>query len=296
MTSDSSDFVLPVDKPVGPTSHDVVALARRALQTRRIGHTGTLDPFASGLLLLCVNRATRIAEYLVGLPKTYSGVARLDAFTDTDDGTGARLQEFSSWEHLDRSTVEQAMSQLTGELDQVPPAYSAKKIDGQRMHDLARRGVAVQAAPVRVHVHRFELKRIELPEIHFEVDCSSGTYIRALARDLGRLLGTGGYLSALRRTRVGNFDGSAAISTDGLLDRDAVANASLPVLDALAHLPRIDVDVESARRLTLGQPIARPADLGESNPLAVASDNQLIAIARVQGNWIRPTKVWATRE
>jgi tRNA pseudouridine55 synthase len=293
MTTEPTDFVLPVDKPVGPTSHDVVALARRALGTRRIGHTGTLDPFASGLLLLCVNRATRIAEYLSGLSKTYTGVLRLDATTDTDDHTGTIIETFSSWRELDRPRVEQAMQTLTGELDQIPPQYSAKKTEGERMYTRARRGEVVTLPPVRVEVKRFELKGFDLPEVHFEVECSSGTYIRALARDLGQRLGVGGHLTQLRRIRVGNAGVNEAVTLDQLPDGEAVARARKGVLDALSHLPHYSVAHDDARRLAHGQAIHRPATLAEAAPLVITTDGELVALARTDGEWIRPQKVWA---
>lgn len=296
MTTETTDFVLPVDKPVGPTSHDLVASARRALGTRRIGHTGTLDPFASGLLLLCVNRATRIAEYLAGLPKTYTGVIRLDAFTDSGDHTGNVTETFTSWREFGRTVVERALQSLTGELDQVPPQYSAKKVEGERMYARARRGEAVSLRPVRVEVTRFELRALNLPELEFEVECSSGTYIRALARDLGRVLGTGGYLSVLRRTRIGTFSVERAVSVDQLQDAGAVARVRLDVLSALAHLPRHEVALQDERRLSSGQSIARPPEFDPPGPIVVAAEGRLIALARVENGWIRPSKVWAARD
>src|SRR5688500_9121673 len=164
MTAEPSrDYVLRVDKPVGPTSHDIVSMARRALATRRVGHTGTLDPFASGLLLLCINRATRLAEFLTGMDKVYHGTARLDAFTDTDDHTGTATEHPETWRSLTRQQIEIAMTTLTGSIKQVPPVYSAKKVAGERMHRLARRGEAVAVEPVTVTVGRFDLTGIDLP-------------------------------------------------------------------------------------------------------------------------------------
>jgi tRNA pseudouridine55 synthase len=290
-TDPATDFVLLVDKPVGPTSHDVVASARRALRTRRVGHTGTLDPFASGLLLLCVNRATRIAEFLSALPKTYSATARLDAFTTTDDSTGAITNESSSWRLLDEASIKAAMNALTGEIEQVPPQYSAKRVSGERVYRRARRGEVVELAPVRVQVRRFELTRLQLPEIDFVVECSSGTYVRALARDLGRNLGTGGFLSALRRTKIGSFDVCNALPALQLDDPQLQAAAAVTPLRALGHLPRVNVAEELAARLRLGQSI--PGSNDGREVVVVSSGDELIALARQDGNLLKPFKVWS---
>ena len=178
--------ILPVDKPEGPTSHDVVARARRALRQRRIGHTGTLDPFASGLLLLCLGPATRLAEYLTALPKSYRAVLRLGQTTDTDDATGKVIAESDAWHSVTEAAFRAALAGQTGELDQLPPVYSAKKVDGERAYAAARRGEPVQRTPVRVTVYAAELVRFDPPFAEFTVDCSSGTYIRSIARDVPR--------------------------------------------------------------------------------------------------------------
>jgi tRNA pseudouridine55 synthase len=287
----ASDFVLRVDKPVGPTSHDVVAAARRALRTRRIGHTGTLDPFASGLLLLCVNRATRVAEFLTALPKTYTATARLDAFTTTDDSTGTITNETTTWQLLDRPAIEKAMKALTGEIEQVPPQFSAKRVSGERVYRMARRGEIVELAPVRVEVRRFELSRLDLPEVDFLVECSSGTYVRALARDLGRSLGTGGYLSALRRTRIGPFEVAGAVAVAQLDDPQAVAAAAHTPLSALSHLPGIEVSDEDAKRLQRGQSITGTTTM--RGTVVVSSRAELVALARSDGERLQPFKVWS---
>jgi tRNA pseudouridine55 synthase len=292
MSAESAeDYVLLVDKPVGPTSHDVVAIARRLLSTRRVGHTGTLDPFASGLLLLCVNRATRVVEFLTGLHKVYQGSARLDAFTDTDDHTGAVLQRFDSWQSLDQAQIESSMRTLTGSIKQSPPAYSAKKVGGERLHRLARRGEMVELEPIEVEVQRFDLTGMNLPTIEFEAEVSSGTYVRAMARDLGRALGTGGHLSALRRTRIGRFDVNAALTVEQLDHSEGVVGARLTMLEALAHMPRVDVDRAAAARLRRGQWISASDEPG-SEPIVVASDGELVALARRRADLLMPFKVW----
>lgn len=290
MTGALTDFVLPLDKPVGPTSHDMVSLTRRALKTRRVGHTGTLDPFASGLMLICVNRATRLAEYLSGLDKSYEATIRLDAFTDTDDCTGTALEQSDAWRLLSESDVLKAVQSLTGEQAQVPPRYSAKKLSGERAYDLARRGADVELQPVAVAVRRFHIRRIDLPEIDADIDCSSGTYIRALARDLGFKLGTGGHLSALRRTRVGVFDVQRAVTVDQLGDQAAVAEAAISPLHAVAHLERIELDQRDAERFALGQRIAYEHEAAD--PIVITHNHEFVGTARSDGEVLHPSKVW----
>lgn len=287
--------VLPVDKPVGPTSHDAVAAVRRALKTREVGHTGTLDPFASGLLLVCLGRATRLAEYLTALPKTYVATMRLGAATETDDHTGDVMASSEGWRGLSDDEVRAALARQVGEIEQLPPLYSAKKVDGERMYAAARRGEAVERTPVRVRIDAIEVLRIDLPDVEFSVDCGSGTYIRAIARDAGEALGVGGHLTALRRTRVGAHDVSRAVPLDALGDADRVAAALLPPAEAVSHLPRISVD--GAGRVALGHGKAIEIDGGllVDGPVAAvsAADGALLAIGGREGMRFRPRKVFA---
>jgi tRNA pseudouridine55 synthase len=287
--------VLPVDKPVGPTSHDAVAAVRRALKTREVGHTGTLDPFASGLLLVCLGRATRLAEYLTALPKTYVATMRLGAATETDDHTGDVMASSEGWRGLQDDEVRAALARQVGEIEQLPPLYSAKKVDGERMYAAARRGEAVERTPVRVRIDAIDVLRIDLPDVEFRVDCGSGTYIRAIARDAGEALGVGGHLTALRRTRVGAHDVSRAVPLDALGDADRVAAALLPPADAVSHLPRISVD--DAWRVALGHGKAIEVDGGllVDGPVAAvsATDGALLAIGGREGTRFRPRKVFA---
>lgn len=305
------DYVLPVDKPAGPTSHDVVAAARRALRTRRIGHTGTLDPFASGLLLLCVGQATRIAEFLTGLDKSYVAVARLGVETDTLDLEGEVVAELGGVDSVAVDRVRAALEAFRGTIDQVPPQFSAKKVDGEAMHRRARRGEHVELEPVSVTIHDIELLDFSPPDVRFAVRCSSGTYIRAIARDLGRSLGTGAHLTALRRTSVGSFGADDAIPLAALEDTSAVTRAALEPAKALTHLDSLDVDAEAARRLRHGQRVrvALPsgADSGAEQPaqtnglggseeratVAVTCNGELLAVAELDDGLLRPRKVFA---
>jgi tRNA pseudouridine55 synthase len=292
LTPTDDAMVLPVDKPVGPTSHDVVREARRQLGVRRIGHTGTLDPFASGLLLLCVGRATRLAEYLSGLDKSYDATARLGQSTDTLDLEGEVVEESDAWSGLDRTAIADALAAFRGEIDQIPPQFSAKKVDGVPMHRRARRGETRDLEPCRVTVHSIDLLSADLPYVRFRMRCSSGTYVRCVARDLGAELGVGAHLTALRRTGIGSFSVSGAVSVQELSDPGAVRGLAVDPLSALGHLPAIQVDDQVARRLTHGQKIAHAGreDLGL---VRVAHEGELIAVAEVTEGQLRPKKVFA---
>jgi tRNA pseudouridine55 synthase len=286
--------VLPVDKPEGPTSHDVVAAARRALRMRRIGHTGTLDPFASGLLLLCLGPATRLAEFLTPLPKTYRATMRLGAATDTDDLTGEVIRASDDWQALAASDVEAALRTQVGTLRQLPPFFSAKKVDGQRLYAAARRGEAPERTPSVVTVHRIALLAIDLPDVTFEVECSSGTYIRAIARDAGEALGVGGHLRALRRTASGRFRAADAVSLDGLADEVAVRTALVDPLQAMAHLPCVELSEAQVRDVAHGRAVALVGEWMPGETVALASDaGTLVAIGEVAGGVVKPRKVFA---
>lgn len=287
---ESLEGVLPVDKPAGPTSHDVVAQARRALGERRIGHTGTLDPFASGLLLLCVGRATRIAEYLTDMPKAYRATMRLGTATDTDDATGSVVAESDAWRTLNDATIRAAFAAEAGRRPQRPPAYSAKKIAGERAHRLARRGEIVELPDVDIEVHAIEVIAMALPEITFHVRCSSGTYIRSIGRDVAERLGTLGHLTALRRTAIGPHSVADALAVDRLDDPVTVANTLIAPAIALATFPRLSVDAEDARHLTHGRPVS--CALPDAQTIVVLHDDRLLAIGRAAGGRLEPNKVF----
>jgi tRNA pseudouridine55 synthase len=295
--------VLPVDKPAGPTSHDVVALARRALHTRRIGHTGTLDPFATGLLLLCVGHATRIAEYLSGMDKRYRAMVRLGIATDTDDHTGVVTAEADA-SAVTLSAVESALAPLRGAVLQTPPQYSAKKRAGERAYTAARQGREVVLSPVPVLVHELTILSFEPPFVELEVLCSSGTYIRSIARDLGVALGVGGHLTALRRMAIGPHAVTAALPVDRLAETGAAQRALLPIMAALPHLPRVDLDVETVaavrhgRRVRLGNAdIASAGEVGnegqaDQHIVVMAAGDTMVGIGAVTAGVLHPRKVF----
>ncbi|MEH3088672.1 MAG: tRNA pseudouridine(55) synthase TruB [Microbacterium arborescens] len=286
--------ILLVDKPGGMTSHDVVSRARRALGTRKIGHAGTLDPMATGLLVLGVGAATRLLTYIVGLDKTYEATIRLGVTTDSDDADGVETTRSTpaAVEAIADDALARGIASLSGEIDQVPSRVSAIKVGGRRAYDLARAGEEVELAARRVTVSRFEVRdrrAVDLGEgdraidLDVVVDCTSGTYIRALARDLGAGLGVGGHLTALRRTRVGPFDVADALSelAPGIpLLSDAAVAASV--------LGTFDVTADEARDLRHGKRLVGAASrLSGRSPAAIDPDGRLIGIVERRGDDVK---------
>ncbi|MEZ3159867.1 tRNA pseudouridine(55) synthase TruB [Microbacterium sp. BWT-B31] len=280
--------ILLVDKPGGITSHDVVARARRALGTRKIGHAGTLDPMATGLLILGVEGATRLLTFIVGLDKTYEATIRLGAATDSDDADG-EITRVTDASHLTTSGITAAIAPLTGRISQVPSTVSAIKVGGRRAYDLARAGQDVQLKAREVEVSRFEVlaeRRAAtgdgtgVVDLDVVVDCSSGTYIRALARDLGAALGVGGHLTALRRTRIGPF----AVTDAAALESIAEAAPLHPAAAATAVLGRFDVTAQEATDLRHGKRLTGAATRLEASPTAaIDPDGRLVGIVERRG-------------
>ncbi len=287
------DFLIPVDKPVGPTSHDVVSKARKALGMRRIGHTGTLDPFASGLLVLCAGRATRLAEYITGMDKGYEAVACLGIETDTLDLSGEVTSMNDRWRSIDSSSLEEVVLSQIGLIEQKPPQFSAKKIDGEPMYRRARRGEVIPLPAVQVTIYELEIMSVTLPFVRFSVRCSSGTYVRAIARDIGLMLGCGAHLTELRRTTIGKFRVETAVSLEELANADAVSAARVEPSAGLLHIPPLSVDEAVADRLRNGQRVRIEQQGGESKALvAVTHGDNLIAIATLDAGLLRPRKVF----
>ena len=286
-----------VDKPTGPTSHDVVNWARRSLGVRRIGHTGTLDPFASGLLVLLVGPVTRLAEYLSTLPKKYEASARLGIRTDTHDTQGktVSIQDFRV--ELNREQVEAELATFEGCGQQVPPQFSAKKVGGERAYRRARRGDTVRLPPVDVEIFEIRMTDFAPPEIGFAMACSSGTYVRAIARDLGDRLGVGAHLTALRRTAVGGFSVDRAVPGD-LLREGLPPDPTHWVEPAavVGHLTTIRVEANAALRLRQGRVIPWPenADPELVNPIAVTDETGLVGIAEIRNGCLAPKKILTT--
>ena len=276
-----------MDKPAGPTSHDVVHRVRRVLKTRAVGHTGTLDPFATGLLVVLVGRATRLARFVEAEAKTYLATARLGVATDTDDGTGTPLGPPADLTGLTTARVVEALAGFAGEQRQFPPRYSAKHVDGQRSYRLARRGIAVQPAETTVVVRRIDLVDYAPPELVFRVTVSAGTYVRALARDLGERLGVGAHLTALRRESIG-----ALRVEDAVRLAEVDASAVRPARAVLGHLPAIELD--EAARAAVSHGRAVPADADAQGDVALVHAGELVAVARAGDGWLRPSVVLGT--
>lgn len=264
--------MLVVDKPAGPTSHDVVDRVRRLLGLRRVGHTGTLDPFATGVLPLCLGVATRLARFMSAADKVYRARVRLGFATDTDDCTGEALTPAQPV-GVNLAQVRAAAHSLTGNLMQIPPAYSAKRVGGKRLYEHARAGESVERRPCAVQVQRFDVLDLAGDTATLEVACSTGTYVRALARDLGAALGVGGHLTALRRTRSGVFDVEQAVPWELLApgaeaptSANEVAERVLGLERLLPELPAVRVDNAGRRAVGHGQPVA-PGHVLSTPPL-----------------------------
>jgi tRNA pseudouridine55 synthase len=247
--------VLVIDKPAGPTSHDIVDRVRRLLRVRKVGHTGTLDPFATGVLVVCVGKATRLARFLAQGDKVYRATVRFGFATSTDDCLGEPLAPpRAASPQLD--ALKRACEEQTGELDQLPPAYSAKRVEGRRLYELARAGITVERARARVTVHSLEVVSLAGDQAELEVRCSGGTYIRAIARDLGEGLGTGAHLTALRRTRAGEFGLEAAVE-GGSLTVETLEPAVLPMSGLLSELPALRLNADGVTALSKGRDLDR---------------------------------------
>jgi tRNA pseudouridine55 synthase len=264
--------LLLVDKPAGWTSHDAVGKVRRSLGTRKVGHSGTLDPMATGLLLIGVGRATRLLRFLGEFPKLYEGTGVLGVETDTLDAEGEVVHEAPV--DVDGGRLRTAMERLTGDVEQVPPAYSAVKVGGRRSYEAARRGEPVEAAPRRVHVYEFDLRRYEPPSFDFLVRCSGGTYVRSLVAGVGQALGCGAHLTALRRRAIGPFRVEDATRPDA-------PGPLLPAERAVEHLAKVTLHPEEAKVAVHGCCLG-PAGI-EGPYRAVAPDGLLIGIYRDEG-------------
>jgi len=281
-TAEASGLLL-VDKPAGITSHDVVAIVRRAVASRRVGHAGTLDPFATGLLVVLTGRGTRLIPYIDGEPKVYDATIRFGIETDTDDSTGTSVRES---EPPTDAAINAAVARLTGEIEQIPPAYSAKQVSGVRAYAAARRGEALELRAARVTVHGWRLTSRVGPELSVRITCSGGTYVRALARDLGRLANSAAHLSALRRIRSGPFAIEDAVT---IPDLRAGSFRMRPLRDAVLSLPTQQLDGAELARVLHGNAVEAKT-VGTRVGL-IDGDDALVAIAIRDGDALRPKLV-----
>jgi tRNA pseudouridine55 synthase len=292
--------IINVNKARGLTSFRVVGMVRRGTGERRVGHAGTLDPEATGVLLVCLGQATRITEYLMDLRKSYRATVRLGVETTTYDAEGEVTAERPV--DVTRQEADEALRELTGEIQQVPPVFSAVKVRGQPAYRRARRGEGVVLQARKVQVYRIDLLRFEPPEVDVEVECGRGTYIRSLAHDLGRALGCGAHLAALERTATGPFRIEDAIGIEALeqaLEDGSWRELVLPLDCGLTHLPALTVNIEDEKDLRHGQAVeldeATVAPLGAVHEglqaRGYAEDGSLIGILRFEGGAWRPRKV-----
>lgn len=281
--------LLNLDKPPGETSRDVVNRVVRLLPRKvKAGHAGTLDPMATGVLVICVGPATRLIEYVQRMTKTYRSTFRLGARSDTYDVDGVVVPTIDP-RIPDLKEIETALAAQVGDVLQHPPAYSALKVDGQRAYDLARAGetVVLEARPVRIDAIR--ILGYDWPALEVEVRCGGGTYIRSIAHDLGESLGCGAVMESLVRTRIGVFSLEDALDPDEL-DRDVLGDMLRPSLDAVAHLPRIALDDAGVAEVRLGRKIPGEAEPGAEVAL-VGPDGRLVALGESDGGVVRPRKV-----
>jgi len=272
--------------PDGPTSHDVVDAVRRAVGTDRVGHLGTLDPFASGLLVIVVGRATRLAPFAAGWAKAYDGVIRLGATTDTDDATGATVATSEAWRGLDQRRVEEALAGFRGAFDQRPPAYSAVKVAGERAYRRARRGEGVVLRPRRVEVTELELETFAPPDVGFRATVSGGTYLRSLARDAGEALGCGAHLATLRRTRVGPFQLEDAVAPDAVTAQTLRDPAEL-----VRDLPAQELDQAGRTAAIHGRPVPAGSEMRDAGWVALFASGALVAVAERIDDLLKPRVV-----
>lgn len=298
------DGVLPVWKPAGMTSHDVVARARRLLGIRRIGHTGTLDPAVTGVLPLCVGKATRFVEYLQEMPKVYEAVLRFGLATDTEDLSGAVTEEAEAW-HLSKEAIEAAVLSFRGEIEQIPPMVSAVKVGGKRLYELAREGVTVERKPRKAVIHEIRILEsvtgVDRPEVRFEVRCSKGTYIRTLCVDIGRKLGVPAVMASLVRTESAGLVRSDCLTLEEIGEMaqgPALADRLVPADRLLKHFPRTAASAPESVHALQGKtiPASRLNPVPERQGLWLLDrdDGRFLGIYEldVQAGDLRPVKVF----
>jgi tRNA pseudouridine55 synthase len=290
--------VLNIDKPRGLTSHDVVARVRKVADLRRVGHAGTLDPLARGVLVVCLGKATRLIEYLMDTRKSYVATVEFGTVTNTWDGEG-EIVETNRAAQLSLDRIEKALDRFRGIIEQIPPMYSALKHEGKPLYDLARKGIEVEREPRSVRIHHLEIRTWEPPDLVIEVECSKGTYIRSLAYDLGRAVGPGAYLSDLVRTAVGPFCVKKAVPLAQLVagqEDGTWQDHLLSVRKAFEHIPNVIVDKETQKRIGYGQEVPLPSAPEDGIVFAYDSDRRIVAVLESDAGdpiW-KPRKVLRT--
>lgn len=280
-------FVL-IDKPRGPTSHDIVDTVRRAFGTKRVGHAGTLDPPATGLLVVAVGPATRLLRYVQGLPKTYDVTAVLGTTTTTLDADG-EVVERRPITGVTPQRIREAAKSFLGEIVQRPPAVSAVKVGGERAYKKAARGESVEIAPRTVTVYFFDVPRTSPDTFEARIVCSAGTYIRSIVADLGELLGCGAHVRHLRRMAIGELEVLGATKVE-----DLGPHALEPIEEVLAHLPRVDVDAETEKLARNGRPLALPTEGATDGATLVVGPSGVVGVFEPRDGMLRPVTVLPT--
>ncbi|MGC2237074.1 MAG: tRNA pseudouridine(55) synthase TruB [Pyrinomonadaceae bacterium] len=276
-----------IDKPEGFTSHDVVARCRRILRTKRIGHTGTLDPFATGVMVIMVGRATRLARFLDKDAKEYEAMVRFGSETDTGDRTGEL--RITNYELRDVSIeeIENILPEFRGKIEQTPPMYSAKKVEGKKLYELARKGIEIERKPVNITIYELEVQsskfKVQSSDVSIRVLCSAGTYIRTLAEDIGRKLKTGAHLAELRRTRAGKFDLSKVVTLEKLEEiviDNRLDDALISMNEAISHLPKVVLSESDIKKTQSGIKLKfESVEIEENQPVRMIDEKEnLIAV------------------
>lgn len=284
--------LLNLNKPTGMTSRDVVDRVSRPLRKVKVGHAGTLDPLASGVLVVCVGAATRLIEYVQRMPKTYRAVVRLGATSDTLDADGT-IVEAADPRVPTEGEVRAAMASQVGTISQVPPQFSALRVAGKRAYDLARAGREVALAARPVEVYRAEVRSYVWPRVDVEIDCGSGTYIRSIARDVGAALGCGGLIEVLTRTRIGPFLLEQALDPEGL-DRETIPGLLRPAAEAVGGMPRVVVTAGDLARIARGQGIEPPGPIAAGEVALIGPGGDLVAVGEAIGREVAPRRVLAS--
>lgn len=282
--------ILPVDKPLGWTSHDVVARVRKLAGQRQAGHAGTLDPLATGVLLVMLGQATRLSSYLMAAPKVYCAEVVLGASTATDDAE-APAQNLMGITHVTRADIERCLLSFVGSIRQTPPAYAAVRQGGEKLYKLARAGVPVEPVPRQVEVHRIHVRAWSPPQLMLRIECGSGTYIRSLARDLGTTLEVGGYLHGLRRVASGAFHAEACYTLPALESAASFEECLEPLDRAVLELPAAVLHTIDAQRVEHGLPILSERETDGLVRL-YGTEGTLLALGEAQGRQIKPVRVF----
>ena len=284
---------LNINKPLGMTSHDVVAKTRRVFKIKKVGHAGTLDPLATGVLVLCMGDATRLSDYVMHNQKTYMAQIRFGQTTDTYDSEG-QITATTDASHLTQADIQAILPRFTGDILQIPPMYSALKRDGKKLYDLARAGETIELEPRPVTIHSLVIAQFNPPTAHIEIRCGSGTYIRSLAYDMGQVLGVGAHLTGLIRVSSGAFDLSEAHDLESLLTNPDWKTCLVDENTALADMPCVKLDTTDSDHILHGRnPLHAPVPVGEFGR-AYSPDGKFIALLRAENDGWRPHKVFAS--